>query len=571
MHKFFQLLFSICGTVCCSYSVQAQSPAMVKQGPSGIFISLGKEIPSGKTISAYKIERSENNDAWKQIAEIKTPATFEQFYEAIGRAQLNFPSQVIPSKEKLSQLYQKAVSTGHSDSLKGMRLLFPIRVALGTMYYDTSAAKHITYRYRIISAKTKSEIIQNYVTDTISLPFTGKFDTISYCESSYNTTSLMVKWKSVGKNPAPLFMVYKFRHGAPVAAKGSTSRYIINDTTYYTYNDSTIAGESNKELQYFVSPYDQYGNSGLSSQVAVFTQDNFNKADFVRNRITFMPKLAGVQVCWHYTDPVTVKNIEIFRSENPKSGFGKIAATNPGDTSYLDQRIWPEKTYYYYVQAVAKAGKRTRQSAIMTVQVPGIFMLDKLSAPLLKQVSVANNKIRLLIEVNDTSATHLRIYRRMNGGGLVSLPGLIETGNASVISYNDLSISGTDLNTVSYAVRNEKDGTTISSLSDEVPVALADDKNKVSYFYAFPSNNKIELYWDDVAGRQNNNSFIVISRKTGAANSKSPLKVIEANLTGSSFTDGDVMKGNTYTYELRLTNKVGTVNEKVATVTTTMQ
>jgi hypothetical protein len=60
-------------------SAFAQIPGSARQGPSGIFIFLGKEIPVGKNISAYKIERSGDNIHWKQIAEIKTPSGFDGF------------------------------------------------------------------------------------------------------------------------------------------------------------------------------------------------------------------------------------------------------------------------------------------------------------------------------------------------------------------------------------------------------------------------------------------------------------------------------------------------------------
>lgn len=555
---FFLLILNVC--------TYAQAPATTKQGPAGIFVFLGNDIPSGKRISAYKIERSENNLEWKLIAEVSAPKDFDAFTKALESAKSEFPSQPLPQGDKLSQLYQKAVTSGTADSLKATRLLFPLRVALGIMYYDKTALNQIVYRYRVSGVKLQENVTDTFLSDTVSLPFTGVFDTITYSESSYNHNSIRITWKSAGKNPAPLFMVNKFRYGAPVAAPGTASRFVMNDTTYYIYTDTTVAKDAGKEMQFFISPFDQYGNSGKSSQVAVITQDNFNKASFVRSGIAFRPDLAGVLLNFHFTDPVTVRKLEIFRGVGTANGFKKLAEVTANDTSFLDQQLWPETTYYYYVQAVAKAGKRTQQGDVMMARVPGIAVADKLNSPVLKNVSEVNGNIRLLIDVNDTLATQIRIFRGVKGG-LLALPKLIQINGAAVISYTDSTLAQGNAENVFYAVRNEKDGSAISSLSAQLAVSEVTDANEVAYFDAFLSKGKIELYWDDVAGRNTNFAGYTLARQHGQANSKSPLRVVAENLKASSFTDNDATAGNQYTYVLTLMDKAGNSTGKSYKVT----
>jgi hypothetical protein len=547
----------------CTY---AQAPATTKQGPLGIFVFLGNDIPSGKKISAYKIERSENNTDWKLIAEVSTPKDFDAFTKALEVAKSVFPSQPLPQGDKLSQLYQKALATGTTDSLKGTRMLFPLRVALGIMYYDKTAANQVVYRYRVSGVKEQVNVVDTFLSDTVSLPFTGVFDTITYSESSYNHNSVRITWKSAGKNPAPLFMVNKFRYGAPVTAPGTTSRYVMNDTTHYIYTDTTVAKDAGKEMQFFITPFDQYGNSGKSSQVAVITQDNFNKASFVRSGIAFRPDLAGVLLNFHFTDPFTVRKLEIFRGVGANNGFKKLAEVTANDTSFLDQQLWPETTYYYYVQAVAKAGKRTQQGDVMMARVPGIAVADKLNSPVLKHVSEVNGNIRLLIEVNDTLSTQIRIFRGVKGG-MLALPKLIQINGAGVISYTDSTLAQGNAENVFYAVRNEKDGSSISGLSEQLAVSAVKDANEVAYFDAFLSKGKIELYWDDVAGRNTNFAGYTLARQNGQANSKSPLRIIAENLKASSFTDNDATAGNQYTYVLTLIDKAGNSTGKSYKVT----
>jgi len=566
MQKTVQLIITTCFLVFAVSTVFSQNSATVKQGPNGIFIFTGKEIPSGKTIHRIKIERSEDNATWIGIAELKTPADINAFNKSVEKSQSFFPAQPMPAAGKLSMLYERAVATGNADSLKGMRLLHPIRMALGIVFYDTTVKKQVTYRYRISAEKSSGEPAQVFVSDSIFYPIPAVFDTIVFSESSYNQSTVLIKWKSVGKKPAPLFMVHKFLYGAAVVAKGTTSRFSMNDTTYYVYTENVASREAGKEMQFFVTPFDPLGNAGVSSQVAVITQDNFNKATFIRNHIAFKPALSGVQICWHFSDPITVKTTEIFRSDNSKTGFRKIAEVSSSDTSYLDQLIWPEKTYYYHIQAVAKAGKRTKQSEVLSADVPGMVMPEKLNPPQLLQVAVANNAVRLLVEVNDTVATHLRIYRGLNGG-LTALPELIATENAKVIAVIDSTLPEAEMKDVVYAVRNEKPGARISGLSNELPVAMVGNTDDVAYFYAFPSKEGIVLYWDDVVNRKSIYTSYTLARQYGPANSRSPLKILAENLTGSSFTDQVSVSGNQYTYVLTLVDKSGAGSGKSFKVT----
>jgi hypothetical protein len=279
-----------------------------------------------------------------------------------------------------------------------------------------------------------------------------------------------------------------------------------------------------------------------------------------------MPKLSGVQVCWHFSDPVTVKNVEIYRSENGKSGFRKLTEVPVSDTSFLDQQIWPETTYFYYIQVVAKAGKRTKQSPVLMAKVPGIGFTDKIGTPALHQVVVSENRIKLIIETKDTTATHLRIYRGEKGA-LLALPNLIEINKSVSLVYYDATLKPQDYKKVFYAVRNEKSDSGVSSLSEELPVSTLADPNEAAYFYAFPSKSKVELYWDDVLKRNATYTSYTLLRQIGPANSKSPLMVIAENLTGDSFTDLNAQIGNMFTYVLQLVEKSGNANNKTYKVT----
>lgn len=75
---------------------------------------------------------------------------------------------------------------------------------------------------------------------------------------------------------------------------------------------------------------------------------------------------------WTTRSEVLSNGFEVFRSDQSDGEFVKInqepipSATNsvrPREYEYKDFAIDPCKTYYYYVEAIAKSGYRTRLSA----------------------------------------------------------------------------------------------------------------------------------------------------------------------------------------------------------------
>jgi len=503
---------------------------------------------------------------WKLVSEIKTPESFDIFKRDFNAAKEYFPSFPTPSDGKLNQIYQKAIASGHVDSLKGLRISLPVRMVLGILYYDTTAVKHTKYQYRISVIKPNANTRVNLTTDTISFPFYHKFDSIVISSSSYNQTSVTVKWKSTGKNPAPLFMVYKNKYDVPVIAHGTTSRYNVNDTSFYVYTDSVLVTESGRELQYFVLPFDQFGNVGARSQVYLVPLDGFNKGEFTRNQADFSPLLSGVQITWKFSKPSTLKSVEVYRSESANSGFSKLAGLNATDTAYCDKQIWPERTYYYYIQVVAKDGKRTKQSKVMSSTIPGIGVPDKLIPPVLHKVELINEKPCLVIEVNDPTATHIRIYRGETNG-LIDLPRLVKINKRKIVLFSDTSFDVKSMKGHVYAVRNEKEGTRVSTLSHEFILESVTKIGDLVCIFAFAESDRIELHWDDVIGKDDKYVSYTLARKPGAANSRSPLMVIAENLKEGYFVDKNANNGNQYTYELRVLDKTGKSSEKAFKVT----
>ena len=342
--------------------LSAQNLDFARPGPKGIYLFLGKNIPCGKTTSTFRIERRENSGDWKQLAEVKAPVTMIEFTTRIDAAKPLLPAQPQPSQAKLQLLFEKAIRTGTTDSLKGFSLSYPVKLGLGLMYYDAGASSGTGFEYKVTELNTAGQQQNQMISKPIDMPYSASYNDFSLVESSRTEKTVYIKWSSSGSKPAPLFMVHRMENRTPVNVGGTVAHYSMNDTTYYVFQDSLTASQATQELQYFLTPFDLLGNAGKSSQVVAITNDNFSKAFFMKTRVTKVTEKMGIRVSWHFSDPVTVKSMDIYRSAQPDKGFVRLASLSRDDTVYVDEHIIPNQEYYYYLLANSRNGNRFKQS-----------------------------------------------------------------------------------------------------------------------------------------------------------------------------------------------------------------
>jgi len=536
--------------------LQAQNTDIARPGPKGVYLFLGKNVPCGKTISAYRIERKEGTGAWKFLVEVKAPLTLNELISRVESAKVTLPAQPLPSKPKLQQIFDKAIKTGTTDSLKGFSLNFPVKLGLGLMYYDASAPKGVQIQYRFTELNLSGIQQQEKVSDTLSLPYTAVFDEMTLAESSRTPKSIYIKWRSAGNKPGPLFMVHRIDNKTPVATGGSVGHYSVNDTTYYVYQDSLTTTQAAQELQYFITPFDQLGNAGKSSQVLVVTNDNFSKSFFIKTRVTKFDDKTAYRLSWHFSDPVTAKSIALYRSEYAEKGFVLLASFTSNDTSYSDESINPEKSYYYYLQATSKSGLRFKQSEKVFVLA---YHPVKPTAPVIIEAVGTNKGVRLLIEVSDASCEGVRIFRN-NGinDQLMSVSELIQKADSSHISYLDSTPGLSGRYYYMYAVRCESTGNVASDLSNRMSARplLSTVPLKPDFLKAFIENGKVRLFWEDMRLGDAGIAGYIISRRTEQSSvianlPFSPLAGEIQSYTSNSFTDSTVNENNIYTYAIQ--------------------
>jgi hypothetical protein len=344
--------------------ISAQTAVIAKPGPQGIFLMLGKRIPCGTIIQSYKIERRMGDTIWKPVAEVRTPVNFTAFKEKLEAAKALLPSLPVISGSKLQQLYDRALMTGTMDSLKGMMVQNPVKIALGLIYHDSAARTGIDFQYRVVVMDPEGNFLDTSLSMPVSMPYQAVYDDIQPVETSRDGNTVYIKWQSLGKNPAPLFMVHRKEKEKSIFSMGTINRYSVNDTTYYTISDSVSAEKASEQLQYFLTPFDHWGNAGKASQMVVLTTDNFNRAYFMSAKAIPLEGYHTNRILWTFSDPVTTRQFEIYRSESEEKGFLLIGTVSNDKAIHLDEQVWPGKHYYYYIKAISKSGKRFKKSTV---------------------------------------------------------------------------------------------------------------------------------------------------------------------------------------------------------------
>lgn len=549
-HKLYSLLV-VLFTLVSFNSLKAQNTDLAKPGPNGIYLFFGKAIPSGKTVSAYIIERKQENEDWKKIAEVKAPVSFIEFQNRIKEAKALLPAQPLPGESRLKQIYEKAILTGSVDSLKGWVLQYPLRLALGLMYHDATAKTGKGFQYRITNVNANGEPGTVSTSGTIDMPFTITFDDIQLAESSKTDYGVIIKWRSAGNKPSPLFMVMKLEGQIAVNAEGRVSHYSRNDTTYYTFLDSLDAGQLSQDLKYFLSPYDLLGNSGKSSQVVQIGQDNFNKAYFMKTRATVIPDDFLVRISWHFSDPLTVKNMDLYRSNELEKGYVRIASFTKEDTVYVDERVLPARNYYYFLQANSRNGNRYKQSEKLTAV---LGLPAKPLAPTLLSAQKEADGIHLSIEITDPKTTGIRIFRKTGSAGeLIAVSELLERPQGSNMVYTDpLNFLSMD-ETYSYAIRAESKFRMISDLSNIITVKPLSGNGPLppAFLKATIEESKVQLSWENRIASDPETRGYLLTRKDAASENSIILAGETSAYVPNYFTDSSLKLDRVYTYSVQ--------------------
>lgn len=534
---------------------QAQTTDMARSGPNGNFIFLGKNVPSGKIISQFIVERRLKGADWKQLAEVKAPVSFTEFNSRLDAAKSILPVQPLPTGAMLEEMFRQATQWGTTDSIKSWRNEYPLRLALGLMYYDADVKPGNEYQYRVTGVNNAAMRQNIYTSNVVQFPYSPGWDTILPAAHSYKDNKLYIRWRSIGNSPAPLFMVLKFVNQKPVLASGKTIRYTIHDTTSYVYADSLLIPAGEKP-QYFLSPYDNFGNPGRPTSVVVINKDDLSQAFFTHTKASKTGNMLGVKLSWNLSRPDAARSIDVFRSTRPDKDFTLLVTLTANDSSYLDERIVPDKVYYYQLRANSSYGGQPTQSN--TFFAVGYDPAVPLAPAIVAAIGIKGG-VKLFIDVTDARAAGIRLYRN-NGIGDTLLPvsTLLRKTEGARIVFTDTSSNLSGRRTYTYAARTESTSYILSELSVKVTARplITTPPPAPSFVKIYTEDGVVKLSWENMQVTDPVIAGYVVSRGIvkGTKDAKTELTPIVGTTspyTRNFLVDSTALAGNTYTYEIQ--------------------
>ena len=342
-------LFILLNFVFFSYNLLAQKVEALA-GANGIFISFGKQLPKD---FSYLLERrvEESNENWRIIYSSNFPKDIASLKSLLFRINTKNPFYQLPDSSESAYFYKKISAYNSSDSISFYNGNPVFIEAMGSGYFDTGIKPGMKYEYRITKIGVVNQKTDIQTTKSVSFP--GKAP--EYFIQHYKTVvqgSKINSYYHIKGNHKPFgFKVFR------QYTLQSPFQEIEPVIKYYHQNDSLFLYLSDNEVsekmiyRYFIQPYDLLGNTGANSDtILVSNVKEYGEVPLLSSfKSTSLEDKRAICLSWRFPDVANLRSISVYRSENFDKDYQHLINVPASDTSYLDSRIEPVKTYYYYL------------------------------------------------------------------------------------------------------------------------------------------------------------------------------------------------------------------------------
>ena len=372
-------------------------------------------------------------------------------------------------------------------------------VGASSTYYDDNTVKSGEKATYTVRAVDKNGVVDSGFPGTISASFVGAPSKVA---TSIQPTGMKVGWTLA--TGATSYKIYRREAGTSTWTSVATAG--AKATTYID-----TAAPSGKKLEYGVKACTANGESATKVSSAMW----YYKAPV----FTVAGATNGVSITW--TGVSGASKYNVYRKYNGASAWTCIATVGSGTTSCVDTAAISGRNIDYTVKTIGANGNSSFASKrIAYVGVPHLTSIANATNGItVKWTTVAN-------------ATGYRIYRRASGEK--SWTYLANTTNAY---YTDTTVkSGVyykyTVRTVFYSVfSNFEDGLLLKCVATPKLTSIGN------------TSTGITVKWNTVSGA---NGYRVYRRGAG---SNSWLYL--GTVSGGSFTDTNVVKGQYYRYTVR--------------------
>lgn len=401
-----------------------------------------------------------------------------------------------------------------------------------------------------------------------------QFDALKFYESQKTPKMVYIKWFSTGNNPAPDFIPVQYQDKQAVKVRSITMRYPKNDTVFYVLQDTLMFSLPGEDyLQYFIAAIDTSGKAHNTSDIAIVPTGKPVNHWFTMTAANTSVKEKAVMLKWKLSSVTDIKMFEVYRSQFLDKDFKLLVTVPVEQQSYTDKETTPDVMYYYQILAIRNSDNQAIKSNIIFSAsynpIPPI-------APYIEIAEGIKNGVSLQIQVTDTEAAGVRIYRD-NGisGELTLVSNLIPlTLNAPFVKWVDTLSALSGRKTYTYAAKTESTSFVESEFSNKAyarPLITVPPESPKS-LTAYEEDRVIKLFWENMEEQDIAIAGYQLLRKTQGPVSTFVELTPNGNLVPNNFfTDTTVLAGATYTYKVNAVDIDGNISIDGSLTTVSLQ
>ena len=550
------LIFSVITTI--PSWAQSDEMELAHPAPNGVYIDLGLNLVNqnypNNNVTAYRIDRRPNNESeWKLLEIIQLPNSKQEFNQKLNQIiQSQFSSTKI-NNLPVDSLWNRIEKYHRLDSLGFWSGSLAMRLAVGSLFFDSEAQPNTNYVYRVSTVTSSYEIIKSVESTPVSFP--GSYDRSDLDFSSKSTTEkeVDITWCSSNDFKPTFINIFKSEGSNTNFDQLAVDLFITsqNDSTYYNITDSLIT--PNTYYRYYAVPLDLYGNVGIKTEDIIIVANDFSQGGYPYIINAFAhDSLNAIEITWQIQKNELVNYVEIYKSESFDSGFIKIADVPSTVSMFMDYDIAPMKKYEYYVRAVSMLGDFSIQSVRTFAMI--VSDLEPIPPQNINAESVQNG-VKLQWENSEDFIDGFWVYRT-NGinDSLQLISSLIKEMKPATEFYDtNGTLSGKF--TYSYAIKSITTSHIDSKFSDTISIRPELPTMPPSPFdlTTFVDGSIAKISWNDMAEVEETVLGYRIYRKILSSESNPDFESLVDSMLPSNqnyFVDNKIDKGKTYQYAI---------------------
>lgn len=557
--KYLKINLLIFSFVAANYLIaQNRQLEIAHPAPNGVYVDLGIDLinqtHSFNNMTGYRVDRKLQGESdWKLLEIVRAPNLKQEFEQKLMTITQSLFSSVNVNNIPLDSLWDRIVKYHRLDSLGFWSGSLLIRLAVGSLFYDSEALPNNKYVYRISSVNSKDEGIKSIESNSVSFPGSYDRSKLAFNSKSGTEKEINITWSSSNNFKPTLINVFK-SEGSNTEFNQIAVNLLItsqNDSTYYSITDTLI--KPNTYYRYYAVPSDLYGNMGNKTDDVFIVTTDFSKSGYpyIINAVS-IDSIDAIEISWQIQKDELVNFVEVYKSESFDTGFVKLAEVPSAESTYFDYNIEPMKKYEYYVRAVSLLGEVSIPSVRTFALIKSV--LKPIPPQNIKVVSIENG-VKLQWENTEDFIDGFWVYRTDGASDSLQLISSLVKELKPVTEFYDTSGTLSGKFTYSYSVKSVTTSHIESNFSDTVAIRpdLPTMPPTPFELIAFVDDSTARISWNDMNEIDETVFGYRVYRKDFTSSANPNFEALVDSILPANenyFVDNRIEKGKTYQYAL---------------------